>query len=102
MQLHNSVAESEAANDLATLKRAESWLSRLVSTNAKTRFHDPEALHRIISDQWLQVCLNSSHLGLRAFNAYYFSKNSSNRCSLLTAKLLIKSLLCWNAGRRSQ
>lgn len=99
--LHNSISECMGVVDIQELDRVEGWLRRIMEVNAQSDFHEERALQTILSDQWLQLCLNSTYLGVRGFMKCISSPIATSMNKKIVAKLFIKCILRWDPTRRN-
>lgn len=59
VELHDSIAQSNAISGVAELSEMEQWLIRLVDSNLRYKVVSPEVFSSYITDIWLDLCARS-------------------------------------------
>jgi len=70
LRFHRNVGNGTGVSSLEELKRADEWLSRLISINKNTRIYSDEGLREAAASSWFRMCLNSSGMGLNVIREY--------------------------------
>ena len=58
--LHLKICNHDLRSSKEILKKAESWLLKLLEVNTKTRHYSKEAFENVISREWINICANSA------------------------------------------
>jgi Glycosyl transferase family 2 len=78
VNLHESVCAWQMEGDQDRVKKIETWLMKLRSTNLKNRKYPVGAFARVVGNYWFAVCTRNARLGLWAYKTYVASPVAGN------------------------